>query len=171
MAKEVKCNQCSKPATVHLTHIIEGKFRKVDLCEECAKGQGMADVADGSLTDLLQQVMGGMSEGTAMPDEVSMKCPDCGYSLEQLRGTGRMGCPDCYTHFQALIKPSLKDMHKRTEHTGKVPHRSLQRHDVLKRINELHEEMQVAVREERYEDAARLRDELNSHKKASQEIA
>jgi protein arginine kinase activator len=171
MAKEVKCNQCGKPATVHITHIINGKFQKVNLCEECAQGEGMSEVGEGALTDLLQQVVGGLGEENLADGDVGTKCPDCGYSLAQLRSSGRVGCPDCYAHFQALIKPSLRSMHKRTEHTGKIPIRSLKRHGVLKRIRELTEEMQLAVREERYEDAARLRDELNEFKKMSQESA
>ncbi len=171
MAKEVKCNQCDKPATVHITHIINGKFQKVNLCEECAQGQGMSEVGEGALTDLLQQVVGGLGGEPRDTEEAGIKCPDCGYSMARLRSTGRMGCPDCYSHFQALIRPSLKGMHKHTEHTGKVPHRSLKRQGTLRRMRELNEEMHQAVRDERYEDAARLRDELNEYKKISQESA
>ena len=36
MANPIKCSLCGKPATVHLTQIINNKVHKVDLCEACA---------------------------------------------------------------------------------------------------------------------------------------
>ena len=36
MANSLKCDLCSKPATVHLTQIVNSKIHKVDLCEACA---------------------------------------------------------------------------------------------------------------------------------------
>ena len=38
------CNVCEKnEAKVHLTQMVEGKIRKVDLCETCAKDKGIDD--------------------------------------------------------------------------------------------------------------------------------
>ena len=32
----MKCCQCDNEATVHLTEIVEGQMKKIDLCEDCA---------------------------------------------------------------------------------------------------------------------------------------
>lgn len=48
------CDLCKKNvATVHLTQLIEGKTKKVDLCEACSKDKGVDDPTGFSLADLL----------------------------------------------------------------------------------------------------------------------
>lgn len=50
----MRCPVCQKnPATVHLTQVVDGKSRTVDLCEQCAKQKGIADPAGFALADLL----------------------------------------------------------------------------------------------------------------------
>lgn len=163
MAENLKCNFCDKPATVHLTQIMNGEIQKVDLCEECAQNKGVADPAGFSLSDLLGKTVEGLTDGGTIA-----KCPSCGYTTEKMQKAGRMGCPDCYKEFISLILPTLGSMHKNTVHTGKVPHRSLERRELFSRIQDLTVELQKAVSEERYEDAARLRDELKRWKTCSE---
>ena len=54
----MKCNICGNhEATVHLTQVVEEKvLRKIDLCETCAKTQGVNDPTGFSLADLLKQL-------------------------------------------------------------------------------------------------------------------
>jgi protein arginine kinase activator len=166
MADNLKCNFCSKPATVHLTQIMNGKVQKIDLCEECAQNKGIADPSGFSLSDLLGKTIGTFGEKDTSSLPVS-ECSHCGYTAENAQKIGRLGCPDCYNEFASIITPTLGSMHKRTVHIGKVPHRSLERHEYLSRIHALNVALQRAVTEERYEDAARLRDELNQLKTLS----
>ncbi|MGH7997663.1 MAG: UvrB/UvrC motif-containing protein, partial [Opitutaceae bacterium] len=53
MNNPLKCDFCSKPATVHLTQIVNNKVHKVDLCESCAQSKGVTDPSGFSLADLL----------------------------------------------------------------------------------------------------------------------
>ena len=53
MANPLKCDLCAKPATVHLTQIVNNKVHKVDLCEACAQAKGVTDPSGFSLADLL----------------------------------------------------------------------------------------------------------------------
>ncbi|GIT06331.1 MAG: hypothetical protein CM1200mP29_17420 [Verrucomicrobiota bacterium] len=47
------CDICKeKEATVHLTQMVEGKTKKIDLCEDCSKAKGVDDPAGFSLADL-----------------------------------------------------------------------------------------------------------------------
>ena len=41
MANEYKCDICGKPATVHITKIIDSKKVKIHLCSECAEKASM----------------------------------------------------------------------------------------------------------------------------------
>jgi len=39
----MKCDVCSKEATVFLTQIINGQMTNVNLCEACSKEKGVTD--------------------------------------------------------------------------------------------------------------------------------
>jgi protein arginine kinase activator len=60
----------------------------------------------------------------------------------------------------------LSNMHKGTTHTGKVPHRALERKSLYDRLTQLQGELDQAIKSERYEDAARYRDEIHQVKQA-----
>jgi protein arginine kinase activator len=159
MASPLKCNLCSKPATVHLTQIVNNKVHKVDLCEECAQAKGITDPTGFSLSDLLLKA----SLNTEGPD-ISPRCEQCGFTQNDFKKTGRFGCPHCYETFKALIEPMLDNMHKGTTHTGKVPQKALTRKSLYDRLTTLELDLSEAIKTERYEDAARYRDEINQVK-------
>ena len=75
MANPLKCDLCSKPATVHLTQILDNKVHKVDLCEACAQEKGVTDPSGFSLADLLLKT-------SLNPDPAAggMRCEQCGFS-------------------------------------------------------------------------------------------
>ena len=54
----------------------------------------------------------------------------------------------------------LLGMHQATRHVGRGPGTSRAESDLTEQISKLRERMDLAIREEDYEDAARLRDEL-----------
>jgi protein arginine kinase activator len=54
----------------------------------------------------------------------------------------------------------LKAMHKGDHHVGKVPVKAVHTQALSGKVQELSERLDKAVREEKYEDAAQLRDEL-----------
>ena len=57
------CDICKKNvATVHLTQMVEGKTKKVDLCEACSKEKGVDDPTGFSLADLLLGLGAGEGE-------------------------------------------------------------------------------------------------------------
>jgi protein arginine kinase activator len=58
-------------------------------------------------------------------------------------------------------------MHKGVAHTGKVPQRALERKSLYERLTQLETDLDQAIKAERYEDAARFRDELHQVKQAS----
>jgi protein arginine kinase activator len=164
MANPLKCDFCSKPATVHLTKIVSNKVHKVDLCEECAQAKGVTDPSGFSLTDLLLT--------TALTPESetgSAKCEQCGFTQADFKKQGRFGCPACYDTFKGMLDPLLDNMHKGITHTGKVPRVALERKSLYDRLTKLELNLTDAVKSERYEEAARYRDEINQVKQAFSE--
>jgi protein arginine kinase activator len=156
----MKCQFCNEPATVHLTQIVGGKMQKIDLCEKCAKEKGVADPTGFSLADMLLGL--GAAEqmkGTSVTSE--LVCPQCGFTQPDFKKTGRLGCALCYETFGEGLGAILKDMHKGTSHKGKIPTR-LARNQVFEtQMKELRTNLQRAISDEKYEEAAQLRDQIN----------
>lgn len=161
MANPLKCDLCGKPATVHLTQIVNNKVHKVDLCEECAQTKGVTDPSGFSLADLLLK-----ASLNPEPSGEGVRCEQCGFTQADFKKQGRFGCPACYEAFKELIAPMLGNMHKGTAHIGKVPRRAVARKSLYDRLTHLQDELDQAIKTERYEDAARFRDEIHQVKQA-----
>ena len=160
MANPLKCDLCSKPATVHLTQIVNNKVHKVDLCESCAQEKGVTDPSGFSLADLLLK-----ASLNPEPSGGAVRC-GCGFTQNDFKKHGRFGCPVCYETFRGVVEPMLENMHNGTSHTGKVPHRALERKSLYDRLTKLETDLTEAIKSERYEDAARTRDEIAQVKQA-----
>lgn len=155
------CDLCKqKVATVHLTEIIEGKTKKIDLCEECSKAKGVDDPTGFSLVNLLMGLGAAQEpEGTSTGGQ-GVSCPACGFTQADFKKTGRLGCADCYQAFAEGLDGLLKTMHKGTRHVGKVPRSQRLGRDLEERVRSLQKRLEKAVNEEDYEQAAVLRDEI-----------
>lgn len=155
------CDICKKnEANIHLTQIIEGKMLKVDLCESCAKSKGVQDpIAGFSLSDLLAGL--GVVEETKA-ETTALSCPQCGMTQADFKKSGRLGCAECWDAFAAGLAPLLKAMHKGDQHTGKVPRKAAHTLLVRNQIRDLTEQLEAAVKAEKYEDAAQLRDKIRA---------
>ena len=82
------------------------------------------------------------------------KCPACGYPLDTLSKTGRLGCAVCYEKFSVHLTTALQESQEALVHVGKRPGRKNARRE------ELEAELQQLVRSEQYEEAAQVRDRI-----------
>lgn len=160
MANSLKCDLCGKPATVHLTQIVNKKVHKVDLCEACAQAKGVTDPSGFSLADLL------LKASLNPEPKADGQCETCGFTQQDFKKTGRFGCPDCYRAFAEALEPVLDSMHKGVHHVGKSPQKALERRSLHERLTQLETELDQAIKTERYEDAARYRDEIQQVRQA-----
>lgn len=165
----MKCDVCEKEATVFLTQIINGQMTTVNLCEGCSKAKGVTDEMGFGLAEaFLGPAQSAVAKHTGTED---VACPACGFTQAQLKKIGRMGCPECYGTFREGLDSLLKAMHKGTKHIGKVPHRLVVESQVNDKLSGLRDELAAAVSEERYEDAARLKAELEKAQKKAAKSA
>ena len=162
MASSLKCEICGKPATVHLTQIVNNMVHKVDLCEACAQAKGVTDPSGFALADLLVKAA---LQPDAVHGPTGLRCPQCGFTPADFKKLGRLGCPSCYEAFKDLVDPMLENMHKGVAHVGKIPRCALSRQSLHERISRLETDLSEAIKTERYEDAARFRDEIAQVKK------
>jgi protein arginine kinase activator len=155
----VKCQLCSKPATVHLTKIVEGQPQQIDLCEACAEAQQVVKQKELNLPAVLHNLIG-LHLGPQTGELARLACPLCGIRFMEFRSQGRLGCPHDYTVFRSGLTTLLQRIHRASQHVGKTPRQKGPPPDRLIEIAQLRGQLQSAVEAEAYEEAARLRDLL-----------
>lgn len=154
------CERCKeKEATVHLTQVIDGAIKKLHLCEECATKSGFDVQGPISITDILLG-MGVQKEGVGTGTE--RVCPRCHMRRTDFKKTGRFGCAECYTAFAEELPPLLKAMHRADHHEGKIPQRESERVRASAELAALQKNMEKAIASEHFEEAARLRDQIQA---------
>ncbi len=161
----MKCQKCDRPASFHITDLVEGKPKELHLCEECAQAflapneEDAAEVMP-AMAGLLAQhlAVGETADQLARLDQ--RVCPVCGISFLEFRKQGRLGCPHDYVFFSEELEPLLMNIHDQTHHIGKVPKRCSTGADQQTQLIRLRREMKKAVAQEKYEQASELRDKI-----------
>lgn len=146
------CEKCGKRnATVLYTQIVNGKKSSLNICSVCASGESLFDNF-GSLLSF-----GGRSDsGTS--------CPVCGMTAAELTRKGRMGCGNCYDTFRLQAKSMLKKIHGTSIHSvtdEKTAAKEIKKEEPVREKSELDilkEKLAKAIAEEKYEEAAVIRD-------------
>jgi protein arginine kinase activator len=163
----MKCQQCERPATFHITELTGGKPQELHLCEDHARqyltsSSGEPSAPGGMTAALAQQVqqmaIGQTAEELAQLDQQA--CPICGITFYEFRSQGRLGCPHDYVAFQAQLDPLLVNVHGESEHCGKRPRRAPAGSERRTQLIRLRREMKEAIDNEKYERASQLRDEI-----------
>ncbi|MCL2105725.1 MAG: UvrB/UvrC motif-containing protein [Oscillospiraceae bacterium] len=163
------CEQCrQREATTHIRRVTGGTAEDHYLCAECARAGGAASALTSpgmQLLDLFSGLLGNhfAAQEQAVPRAAAGRCEFCGSSLREIAQEGRMGCARCYEAFYDQLQPTLRRVHGELKHNGKRPAEDPQaarRRRTERELEQLREAIGAAVREERYEEAARLRDEI-----------
>ena len=176
------CEKChEKEATVRITRIHNGSSETHNLCQDCAnsfraddpEAQDFSKAIFKLLADALMKHLG-QNSGTEEDERAKkLSCPTCGKTYGEILEDGAFGCADCYESFEPYIRPMLLRMQGADTHTGKKAGASGKKsvkkqqkitEDVLnpkEELSVLSDRLKLAVSEENYEEAARLRDEIN----------
>lgn len=138
-----RCDQSPSTHAVRVTHA--GGEQTLHLCPRCFSEMQLEPP---QLVVGLMPVRPGPLQAHA--------CPACGTSLGDLQQSPILGCAHCYAHFRPLLRVQLRKVHGSSQHVGK-PFRGAARpeSDLLAQIDH-------AVRERRFEDAARLQGRLDA---------
>jgi protein arginine kinase activator len=155
------CECCQQnEATIHLTQMVENQSRELHLCEGCAEESGMNVQNVMSIPEIL---FGLGSPGTPAKENgqtSTRSCPHCHMRDCDFKKTARLGCPRCYEAFAEELGPMLAAMHKGTQHAGKIPGCLKETIAKAALCEELNKQLARAIRDEKYEEAALLRDRI-----------
>jgi protein arginine kinase activator len=159
------CQICNKnPATVHLTEIQDNRTSELHVCQSCAQEKGLAPQVNPknfSVSELVAKMFDDMATGEE--EKIGpVQCPHCGMQYTAFKDTGRLGCAECYTTFQAKLRPLLRRIHGSTRHTGKHPSADGEAVARTRQVQRLQDELQRAIDREDFERAAELRDQIRT---------
>lgn len=173
------CDNCGKrEANVRYQENINGRRKELNLCEECSKKLGI-DQFDFNMPIDFSSFFGGFFEDLEnrelMPffeDIKALKCDSCGSTFDDILKTGRLGCQNCYDVFEEQVNPIIRRIQGADKHIGRIgkvidskittveddvkPEKKAE----MSKLEKLKEDLKKAIEEERYEDAAKLRDDI-----------
>lgn len=187
----MKCENCGEnEANVKYTQIINGEKKQMSLCDKCAEKLGINDMEFNipiSFSSFLGDVFD-IYEDT-LPEIIKPKtltCDKCNMTYDEFLQTGKFGCEECYEVFKTKLDQILKNIHGANKHVGRIgsfnnssesfenvensknnkineKNLKVQKNEKSK-IEELQERLKQEIKEERYEDAAKTRDEIKKIK-------
>lgn len=160
------CQGCKKrPATVHLTDITpQGEKRERHLCEHCAETEGVTPKPQPQQAHL-SHILSAFVEGskTSVQKIADLSCPHCHMTFVEFRSSGLLGCSNDYDAFEQALAPLIERAHQGcSHHVGKAPKHNGETLAVENDLIRLRRQLNQAVDEERFEDAAKLRDHIRT---------
>lgn len=148
------CEKCKKyEATGQYEGVVNGVRTSMRLCTKC-------------LLEKQKELFGGlgMFSGFVNVPVKKHRCSQCGTDLNRVFKTLFVGCPNCYKEFGEQLMPVIKNVQNATAHVGSAPAGMLTKSEIEK----LQEQLQLAIKEERFEDAAVLNRRIKALKEQSQ---
>ncbi len=97
-------------------------------------------------------------------------CTNCGTTYKEFRKNNLFGCSECYNAFSGKLVRVLKKIHGSAEYFGKTP-LGVDKivYSEKRQLSILRKQLNEAIKKERFEDAAFLRDKINDLEKALNE--
>lgn len=158
----MKCEHChNNEATFFYEETVNGESRSLQLCAECAAKMKKEGAPFGAAFPFSGDLLSGLF-GLSAPirKESGKTCPGCSATWQELMKDGKAICPQCYATFGEELKPTLRSLHGNVTHVGRAPADRRAKKEKLDRLTALKRSLADAIREEKFEDAAKLRDEI-----------
>lgn len=155
------CTNCeNKEAVFHYKQIINGVRSEQHLCADCAKALGYVNQTESAFdfSDMLNNFISIPS--FLKPSAAVHSCKNCGTTFEEFKESGLLGCEKCYDEFKNIIESTLSRIQPSTLHKGKLFGENGKKIQMKNELNELKEQLKRAIIDEKYEEAAVIRDKI-----------
>jgi protein arginine kinase activator len=163
--RPVECSHCKKSIKVIYKEIVDNSIICTEMCAECPvlqqrlHGQMMAMAPREGLTET----------------EAGLCCGHCRTTLEAIKMGNPLGCSECYAVFADVLLSELSGASKLSSrikkeilskkiqalHIGKSPNKPLSI-PTSSRLTALNEALNEALKKENYEQAAWIRDQIQT---------
>ena len=171
------CQNCGKnEVTFKYTQVINGVKKEMNLCDNCARELGLKDLNFSmpiNFSSFLSDFFNDYSDNLlpSFMGTQTLQCKSCGTAFDDFVNSGEFGCSSCYDLFEDRITPILRNLQGATRHVGRgyreITPSSGENTSIKKavkkeesKLEKLQKDLQKAIKDERYEDAAKIRDEI-----------
>lgn len=163
------CEHCKqRHANITVTQVQNGQKLERHYCEVCASQfhPFQFDVQEEPVS--LQQFITNWFSAPFKANVLEEKqvqgerksCPSCQLTYAEFLKQGKFGCAMCYSTFRKQLPPLFEKLHTGTTHVTNHEVHLDTSHIYEEKISHLRVELKRAIEEERFEDAAKLRDEV-----------
>lgn len=160
----MKCSKCGKNnANITYEQNINGEITNLNLCESCAKKLGVFNSFDSFFKPMVLDL------DYILPEEI--KCKKCGYTLSKYKNTGLFGCDSCYDTFKKEADSIIMKLQGKNRNVQKLAKANKKEAKVkeqnqsMSKIDKMKAELQKLIQEEKFEEAAILRDKIKEESK------
>ena len=183
-----KCNK--NEANIRYTEIINGEKREIMLCENCSHKIGLDNISFNMPIDFSSFCGGVVDNEEHDKDTIvpvfktikQLRCNSCNMTYDEFINIGKFGCEECYKIFSPKVDSLLKRIHGNNKHVGRKSlqsnvgsaifgnsqkdnvggdaHIDPQKCNKENQLEKLQNDLKKAIADERYEDAAKIRDEI-----------
>lgn len=171
------CQNCGKnEVTFRYTQVINGVKKEMNLCDKCARELGLKDLNFSmpiNFSSFLSDFFNDYNDNLlpSFMGTQTLQCKSCGTTFDDFVNSGEFGCSSCYDLFEDRITPILRNLQGATRHVGRgyreitpssgenTPIKKAVKKEESK-LEKLQKDLQKAIKDERYEDAAKIRDEI-----------
>ena len=165
------CENCGKnEATIKFTQIINGNKIEMMICEECGEKMGITQMnfeMPIDISNFIGEFITDQQDDHFLPFNTintDLRCKKCNMTYAEFLNNGKFGCEECYKAFGDKIDILLKRIQASDKYLGrKAKYNAENKVEEVKpnnRQEELQKQLKDAIKEERYEDAAKIRDEI-----------
>lgn len=182
------CQNCGKEeVNFKYTQVVNGVKKEIVLCDKCAKELGLESLDFNipiNFSSFLGNFFDELEDTSVFPTlakKEELKCENCGNTYSDFINSGKFGCPNCYPTFELAVDSLLKNLHGTSSHIGRKSKKAgiaapnIRNETPIKvkpkvketnknsdqvKVLDLEKQLNIAIKEERYEDAAKLRDEI-----------
>lgn len=162
----MKCQHCNhNEATTHIKKNVNGNVTEMYLCSDCARELGVME--EFSPESFFNDTFFGNFLGAGVPAMNILSgidhCEYCGSTFNDIVKSGRVGCANCYSKFEDRLQPTITKMHGNAKHIGKnvTYTEEKEAEPEISELDKLKNDLKLAIKEQRFEDAAVLRDKIN----------
>lgn len=92
--------------------------------------------------------------------ENKLRCSLCNTTFDKFKNTGKIGCSNCYDVFKPKLDYIFNDIQEKNIHIGKKPKNIDLYNQNQNNINLLRDKLNIAIKNEDYEEAIKLRDKI-----------
>lgn len=154
----MKCEVCGLRSATHIFVEVTREHRlERRVCETCAWKLAIA-LPEETVLQPEPRKSPSLPPGK---EELGQRCPRCGRPYTEVKKTLMVGCAECYAAFLENLKAFLKKLHDTdVVYKGRAYVHDPRRRTLIEERQSLLEQLETLISEERFEEAARVRDRL-----------